>query len=127
MECSQWILVSAKTATSYFPSIVLGFVAFLMFYLFLRFKLFHNFRADPSSELSAIFSTIGLSQSHVPLALKALNEDSQKGTFGKMGTQAIKLEEPGAWIESDEIFTSYGSKIRSDTTRDQMAKFLKGE
>jgi hypothetical protein len=45
--------------------------------------LFEDLVADLEAECKRFFDYIGISYKHIPKALGALKEDSQRGTFGK--------------------------------------------
>ena len=55
--------------------------------------LYEDLTEDAEREARKVFKLLGLSTEHMPTALEALKEDSQKGTFGPRGVHAVITDE----------------------------------
>ena len=86
--------------------------------------LYEDLAADPAAALARVFAAAGIDPSHLPLALKAMRTDSQKGTFGSRGTSGTRFDEAQALAASDAAFAEVGSGLRADTGPEEMRRML---
>ena len=82
---------------------------------------------DPASELERLFFTLGLPSEHVPLALDALERDSQGGRLGSKGQwkEGSRMTSQ-KWREADGVMQKFGTGLRHDMEFSEFKKVLLG-
>ena len=78
---------------------------------------------------SQMLNLAGIPSTHLPLALKAFDRDSQAGFYGKRGKADIERELPDKdfWSDVDQIFADLKSPLRVSMRKDEMRRVLLGE
>ena len=61
---------------------------------------FEDIVSNPEQEIKKIFDLMNIDNLHVPKALEALKEDSQRGTFGPRGKRPKISDEEYAYLDS---------------------------
>ena len=92
--------------------------------LFSKAIIFEDLKANPREGLTDIFNIIGIDTKHIDNSLEALKTDSQKGTFGKLGSENLKISEAILDL-CDEMFAECGINWSRKTTLPELRKLLK--
>ena len=92
-------------------------------HIFEKILIFEDLVADTRRELGDVFDVMGLAKEHLPLALEALKEDSQKGTFGPMGNDHMKFDEK-VFDDADRIMKEMGIPISTKMTIEEFRKLI---
>ena len=91
--------------------------------IFQKRMIYDDFVADPEGNIKDIFEIMELDSKHLPLALEALKEDSQKGTFGRMGNSHIILTDEDI-APCDRVFKEAGLPITCKMPMDDFRKII---
>ena len=71
-----------------------------------------------------MFSKLGIDTCHVPLALKGLEKDSQKGVLGKPGHKNVNISK-ATWDSVTQLWKEFGIPCRADMTAEEYKEVVR--
>ena len=84
--------------------------------------LYENLTASPEAEVKKLFGILNISQEHVPGALEALKQDSQKGSL--VGRQERFELDNEQWGRVDRVLAEMGVGVSCNMSVDEFKKFF---
>ena len=84
--------------------------------------LYGDILSDPKAVCEELLEVCEVPKEYVPIAMEALETDSQKGTFGKRGDKPAV--DSRAWDLADRVFQECGLPIRSRMDAEEFKKLI---
>ena len=85
-------------------------------------KVFEEAMQDINLSTTKLFQDLDVPTEFVPLALTALNKNSQNDLFESMSSDGLISEQD--WIKVDQIFQTFEIPMRVDMTLDQLISLV---
>ena len=85
-------------------------------------KVFEEAMQDVNLSTTKLFQDLDVPTEFVPLALTALNKNSQNDLFESMSSDGLISEQD--WIKVDQVFQTFEIPMRVDMTLDQLISLV---